>query len=159
MPRARNRSSLAILMGLIGVLATGLGGMRNGSAMAKKWIWTATLLTMFVGLLGALVRRGEGAWVGFALFGWAYALLAFDPGIIPSYYQRLVFADAVEGIVPRLHPIPGPRPMLPSLNPQFVLARRPAIHPDRLIAGGSRRVGTAHLGSIPDGGRCPPYTI
>ncbi len=114
-----SRPSLAQLMAVVAVLAAGLGAMRNGSTIAKKLIWSATLIALLVGLLGAIVRRGEGAWVGFALFGWGYALVAFDPGLGSSYYQRLVFADLVEVLVPKLHPIPGPRPSPPALNPDF----------------------------------------
>jgi hypothetical protein len=122
MAQAPNRFSLAILMGFIGVLAVGLGLMRNGSWLASRITLAVLPVVLLVGLLGALVRRGEGSWVGFALFGWSYALLAFTFPPEAEYGRRInPISDLVNQLiyVYGLHPGPGPRPAAPTFNPQF----------------------------------------
>jgi hypothetical protein len=114
------RFSIAVVLALVGMLGLFLGAMRNGSALAMKLTWTATALALLVGLLGALVRRGEAAWVGFALFGWGYALHSLDRVVAPNLYQKFVFADVLEAIVPEMHPMPSSRPVVPAINGQFL---------------------------------------
>jgi hypothetical protein len=120
MAQAPNRFSLAILMGFIGVLAVGLGLIRNGSWLASRITLAVLPVVLLVGLLGALVRRGEGSWVGFALFGWSYALLAFAFPPEAEYGRRInPISDLVDQLVDGLHPGPGPTPAAPTFNPQF----------------------------------------
>ena len=111
--RAQNRFSLALLMGFIGAIAVGLGGMRLGSDLAEKVTFNLALLALLVGLLGAIVRRGEGAWVGFALFGWCHALLAFVPAAA-THQDPLIASVLVRLVAARLHPGPGPAPTAPT---------------------------------------------
>ena len=114
------RFPLSILMGFIGVLAVGLGLMRNGSWLAGRVTLAVLAVVLLVGLLGALVRRGEGSWVGFALFGWSYALLAFIFPPEAEYGRRInPISDLVDRLVNGLHPGPGPSPAAPTFNPRF----------------------------------------
>ncbi len=117
---ASSRFSLAILMAFIGVIAVGLGGMRVGSSAAVKVAFSITLLALLVGLLGAIVRRGDGPWAGFSVFGWAYALLTFLPALNVEFGSRLPVADLLAMLDASLHPDPGPGPAFPKFNTQFM---------------------------------------
>ena len=123
MVSAPRRFSLKILMALIAVIALGLGLMRNGSAIALRLTLVATLIAMLVALLGAFVRRGEGTWVGFALFGWSSLGLAFMPSIdvVPRLELRLdPAAELVGWLSDKLHPLTDRRPKRPIFdNNQF----------------------------------------
>ena len=115
------RFSLAILMAFIGVIAVGLGEMRLGSWLAVRLSLIVTLTSLLVGLLGAIVRRDEGAWVGFALFGWIAFGLSFMPPIDGNPTLRLdPAAELVDRLAEEFHPQLGPGPALPQLNAQFM---------------------------------------
>ena len=111
------RIPLAGLMALIGLFAAGLGAMRDGSAVAAIAVAHLTLLALLTALVGTVARRGEGSWVGFALFGWGYGVIALmtTPGL-----QLLHLAPMVEGVVERLHPPDGPAPSPPALGSEFL---------------------------------------
>lgn len=114
-----NRFTLKILMGLIGFLAVGLGAMRVGSMMADRLSMVITSIALIIVLLGAIVRRGEGAWVGFALFGW----FAFGTSLIPPIGPNPRIdpaAELVNWLVQAMHPQVGEGPSLPELNSQFM---------------------------------------
>jgi hypothetical protein len=102
-----------ILMASIGILGIGLGGMRNGSAMASQAAFTATLLALLIGLLGARIRREDGAWAGFALFGWAYFLLSTVPYLDETFGDRLLVKQPLEDLVERFNDIPPMPSALP----------------------------------------------
>src|SRR3954451_18896719 len=107
-------------MAFIGSLAVGLGAMRLGSWLANRSTLAVTLVVLLSGLLGAIVRRGEGPWAGFALFGWAYLMLAFLAPLDGNYGARLNPAsDLIDELVAGLHPFPGPEPGWPAFNAQF----------------------------------------
>lgn len=120
MNRPPVRFSLAILMAFIGVIAVGLGGMRVASWTVFQVAYTLTVVALLAGLLGAIVRRGDGAWVGFTLFGGSYALLAFGLGIESETARRLVTSDLLEVAAEEMHADPAP-PAVPTFNTKFEL--------------------------------------
>ena len=71
----RLRFSIGALMGLVLLVAVGFAALRSSTPIWASSIFTATFLCLTVGLLGAFARRG--AWLGFAVFGWAYFLGVF----------------------------------------------------------------------------------
>jgi len=108
------RVPLALFMALIGVLALELAAMRVASSLASTAAFNLTLLVLLIGLLGALMRRGEGGWTGFALFGWSYAMFSF----VPAFQQNtpgLLTAILLDDLAAKLH-----APSLPTLNVQFL---------------------------------------
>jgi len=114
--------SLAFLMALIGVIAVGLAAMRHGSLPAIRATFTLTFLMLLIGLLGAIVRRGEPAWIGFALFGWSFVLLTYVPAVQTDFGIYFPAAPLCQDLAARLHPPAGPAPNPPDLNTQFMVA-------------------------------------
>lgn len=115
---ASSRFSLAILMAFIGVIAVGLGGMRVGSGAAAKAAFGLMLFLLQAGLLGMLVRRGGGAWLGFTLFGWSYAALHFVPGLQATYAEMLPTSGVVSHLGDSMHPDLVPPPARPVFGNQ-----------------------------------------
>ena len=109
------RHSIGRLMAIIGLMAIGLAAMRDGSPIITRVFFTATLTTLALGLLGAIVRRGEPSWVGFTLFGLGF--LAINNSIGPSFGSdgMLVSGDLIQSIITRLHQ-DIPRPEIPLIN-------------------------------------------
>src|SRR4051794_36572493 len=75
------RLSLSGLMVVIAILAAEFAAMRSGSQLWFSTIYSITLLVLLVATLAARFRRGgaRAFWFGFALFGWAYFLMALGP--------------------------------------------------------------------------------
>lgn len=74
----RFRISIGGLMAVVLVAAVGLAALRYGS---EEWAALVTLMTLgllALAILGTIYRRGDrrASWLGFALFGWGYMLLA-----------------------------------------------------------------------------------
>jgi hypothetical protein len=122
----RRRVSIREMLVVVTVLALGLGAMKSGSQHWLQATSTLTLVSLSVGLLGALLRaHPHGAWVGFALFGWGSYLLAYLPPIGPFGYN-LADTGLTEAIIARLLRFPpappgiiGPAsPPHPTMSPE-----------------------------------------
>jgi len=100
-------------MGGVALLAAALAAMRNGSALAARGVFTSTLLVLLTGLLGVMVRRGDAAWAGFALFGWSTACFTFIPPLRDELRPQLISTAMIEEIARRLHELPPEPPPLP----------------------------------------------
>jgi hypothetical protein len=101
----RRRASLAMLMGLVAIIAVGLAAMKVATDGASRLVFGSGLLSLLVGTLGALVRRrGRAAWVGFALFGWAYALVLLVPPLRNSIAAELPGEGPLEEVVDLIQP-------------------------------------------------------
>lgn len=77
----RLRFSLAVAFGAITVSSVAIVALCNGD-----WLWARLMFTMTLGLLLAAILAGvyrtgvnRAFWIGFAVFGWAYVMLAFIP--------------------------------------------------------------------------------
>jgi hypothetical protein len=101
-----SRFTVANILALIAVLAAGLAAMRDGSDLAARAAFTLMLGALLVGLLGAIVLRGEAAWVGFALFGWVYALATCVSPIKEEIRPRLLTTWLLDDFTERMHNIP-----------------------------------------------------
>lgn len=114
MRRHLHRRSIAMWMALVGLLAAGLGAMRNGSDLAERGMFTALLLALGVGLLGAIVRRGAAAWVGFALFGWGYFVFVHYLTRSDMAKPVMISSELLLGLADKIHSDPGPEPTRPA---------------------------------------------
>jgi hypothetical protein len=97
---------LSVLVLLLGFGFAALRGATLGWATASI---LAALLTLCASTLGAVVRGGPSrpAWLGFAIFGWAYFLLHFGPGAEwkRGYSPAHFTTWAIDGLLlPRLAP-------------------------------------------------------
>jgi hypothetical protein len=74
-----NRLSIAGLMGVILIVALGLVGLKEGTEFWAGAIFVLTTLLLLGSILNAIHGRGalRAGWIGFALFGWAYAIFVF----------------------------------------------------------------------------------
>jgi hypothetical protein len=120
MSQPMNRYTLASVLALVGVLAVGLAAIRDGSHLADKVVFTLVLAALSVGLLAAIVLRRDGAWTGFSLFGWGYALLAFVPPINAEIAPHLLTTTPIDDLVTRLHSFRRAEPSPPALNSRFI---------------------------------------
>lgn len=76
------RLTIAQMLGIIGVLAVGLGAIQAATEFAHDAFLVATVFGLATALVGALVTgRHRAPWVGFVVFGGATLLLAVGPGL------------------------------------------------------------------------------
>ena len=75
------RFSIAGLMGVVLLVATGLAALRSASETWASVLFLATFVAFCIALVGAFGDAGarRGAWLGFAVFGWVYVGAAFEP--------------------------------------------------------------------------------
>ena len=81
--KERFQFSLAVAFG-----ATTIASITIAALCRGDWFWARVMFSVTLGLflaaiLGALYRTGvnRAFWIGFAVFGWAYILLAFVPSL------------------------------------------------------------------------------
>jgi len=76
------RFSLLHFLIVITLLAVGFAALVSGSRIAASGAYSLYLALICLALAGAIAIRGERRpfWIGFAVFGWAYFLFAFDSG-------------------------------------------------------------------------------
>ncbi len=106
-------------MAVVAVLAVGLAAMRVASDAATRATFAVALVALLVGTLGAIVRRRREAWIGFALFGWAYVAIALVNPIREAVADDLPVGKIVDRVVGWLHP-DLPRPPMPSFGGQII---------------------------------------
>ena len=83
------RPSLIQVMKLVALLAVLLGMMKIASPWLARGVVLGSVAVLMVATLGLIVRRPRRpAWVGFALFGWVYLLLAAGGSFVVDQYQR-----------------------------------------------------------------------
>jgi hypothetical protein len=112
------RANLAMLMGLVALIAIGLGLMRSPSDVAVSACYSVMLIALSIGLLGSILRR-DGAFVGFTVFGWLHASLTLIPVDKLLDLPVLPTIGIVDALADRLIPRPPDPPPLP---PQVSLA-------------------------------------
>jgi hypothetical protein len=111
------RFSIAGLMGAVLVAAIGLAALRDPSELWAGVIFLLTCGVLMLAVVG-VVCRGEARrawWLGFALFGWGYLVLAFFL--------------ALNGVLPALPTTPLIRRVLPNI-----------VAPGGMMGGGMRSV-------------------
>lgn len=79
MPKLRyTNNQLLIVMGL---LAASCGLLVTASEWSASFVFSVTIATLTVAVLGAICRRGRARafWLGFAVVGWGYLVLVHTP--------------------------------------------------------------------------------
>src|SRR5262249_24755301 len=99
---AVSRFTIAGLMGMVVVAAVGAGALRMASYLWADALLSLDLLLFGAAALAATLRRGRSraAWLGFAIFGWGYLVLAFGPWCREFVRPHLLTESALQ----RLHP-------------------------------------------------------
>jgi hypothetical protein len=105
----RLRITIRALVALVLIIGCALAALRGANLEWAVASILATLAALCTATLGGLVRRcpSRSAWIGFALFGWAYFLLHFGPWVDwkKGYGPARFTTWAVVGLVlPRLDP-------------------------------------------------------
>ena len=154
------RISIAGLLGFVVVVAFGLAALVGAT---NGWVGATFTLTtglLFASLLGVILRgwRG-GGWLGFAVFGWGYFLLANIPVLGLYQYQRMLPDIAAEWVFLKSNPrptLPPPRLVSPNSMPtpaESAYFAAENIHNERfanagLIAYWLSRVAFAGAGAV-----------
>ena len=77
----RFRLSIAQLMAIVLLVGLGFAALRNANDFWAIAIFNLAIFLNATALVAAILRRGRAraAWVGFAVFGWAYLLIDLLP--------------------------------------------------------------------------------
>jgi hypothetical protein len=103
---------VANLLVLVSVIAVGLAAMRDASVWTERTVFTVMFVVLMIGLLGSLVRRANPGGVGFAVFGWVYALVQLIPTFREEFNARLLTSPLLDYSAERLLKIPPePKPL------------------------------------------------
>src|SRR5215475_7161898 len=100
------RFSIAGLMGIVLVVAVGLGGLMSPSPMKAGAIFMMTCGLLGLALVGAIYRRGKQRawWVGFCVFGWGYLLLVATYGGGKFRFPSLPTSQVLVALGPKIEP-------------------------------------------------------
>jgi hypothetical protein len=100
------RFSIAGLLGAAGLCAFGLACLLQASTPWAGATYSLTLGFLTVALVGVACRTGErrAFWVGFAICGWIYMMLATGPWIRNLVGDRLATTRLLDWAYPRLIP-------------------------------------------------------
>jgi hypothetical protein len=97
------RFSVRTLMVLIVGAAAGLAALRDASEVWAGIMLTLVLLILGTAIFGAIYNRGRrrAGWLGLAVFGWGYFMLAFGPGFSSELGNRLPSTQLLIALNPR----------------------------------------------------------
>jgi hypothetical protein len=87
------RFNIGGLLVLILVLGIGIAALRESNELWDSGLFTATIGILLVSVLLAVYRKGltRAFWLGFAVFGWSYLVLA----VVPAINARLITTRAL----------------------------------------------------------------
>jgi hypothetical protein len=126
------RLTLSSLMGIVGVLALGMGGLASSTRIWTSAAATLTLFLLLSAALGGFLRSGHERAIctGFAIFGGAYLFLVNWDWVGAQFGHDLTagLGDLADSLIPRLPyplaaPAAGQGAMVP-LGPSEMLAAR-----------------------------------
>jgi hypothetical protein len=102
----RLRFSIASLITLVGIAATGFAAIRVASPGWAGGVFSLTILAMLTSILGIVHRRGPKRvfWIGFAIFGWTHLVLVFAPWFYNRVGPQLLGAQLFTELYPVVHP-------------------------------------------------------
>jgi hypothetical protein len=111
---ARPRFSIRAVLALILFVAVAIAALRGATAAWASVMILAALGAICAATVGAALIRGAGrpAWLGFAVFGWAYFLLCLGPwggehGLGPARFLTRAANGLLLQIDPGLVEMPG----------------------------------------------------
>src|SRR5262245_21166133 len=81
------RFSLISLMAIVALLAVTFAALRTSSDIWASVLFNIVILMLFTSVLGAIysVKDRRAFWVGFAVVGWGYWLMAHVPWTAKEY--------------------------------------------------------------------------
>src|SRR5690242_7812633 len=92
--------TIAGLLGLVLVVGMGLAALKSSTVLWTTASTTLVLALLLTAVAGGIFLRGtdRAYWIGFALFGWAYLLLANGTGLGGQFGSDLTrgFGDIAE---------------------------------------------------------------
>ena len=99
------RLTLSGMLGIVALLALGLGAMRSASVYWVSAVSWVLLVWLCAGLLGAIFRHGTARvfWIGFAVFGWVYLLIVHTAMMNTTYSAEL--STGVHQLIEALFPL------------------------------------------------------
>jgi hypothetical protein len=109
------RFTLAQLMAVVFYLGFGFAALRNADAFWASAAYTLAVVSVSTALVGAFARGGRARvpWVGFAVFGYTYLLVAHLPdwgggglGFGPIHKPLLIIEWATAQLQPHVKPLP-----------------------------------------------------
>ena len=102
----RIRFSLATLMAMVAIVATGCAALRCASALWASAMFTLALVLLCVAMLGALFSHASARrfWAGFALVGCLYLIMVFGPWCSTNVGPHLLTTKLADYLYPKLHP-------------------------------------------------------
>lgn len=79
--RRRRNGSILHAMGAILLVGIGLGALQNSTFAWLRTVYAVTVMLLLFAILAAFLRpqRERAFWLGFAVFGWGYALVGISP--------------------------------------------------------------------------------
>jgi hypothetical protein len=106
----RARASIATLLVVVGLLAIGFAALRVSSRLWACACVSTDLLALVIAIGASIYRRGSrrAFWVGFALFGWTYLILALGPAPLNGWRDLLVTSPVLSMLEDRLLDAPTP---------------------------------------------------
>jgi hypothetical protein len=97
------RVSIAGLMALVLAFGLGLAALVSLSSLWASVTFTVALSALLVATLGAALRgRHRTFWLGFAVFGWGYAIFSFAPGAERGIRPYLLTSWMLDALFPFL---------------------------------------------------------
>lgn len=104
----RTRLTILGLMGIVLLLAAMLAALKHPGALISGCFQAANLMLLLTAILGAIFTRGRprAFWVGFALFGWFFAVndLSSVLGDDKLDAQKAVLAELGPMLFDTMHP-------------------------------------------------------
>jgi hypothetical protein len=89
------------LMVLVLACGIGFGALRHPTPLRAAAVSSAAALTLLGATLAALRGRSRSFWIGFAVFGWGYALLAMS-SLFPGVSSHLLTTSLIDFSFPRV---------------------------------------------------------
>jgi hypothetical protein len=101
----RFRFTIAELILVVVVAALGLAAIRSGSPVWAGAMFSITFFALICAFLGIALGRGLRRiyWSGFALLGWSYLLLSYNPWLNERFGQFLLAPNLFEYLDVVLH--------------------------------------------------------
>jgi hypothetical protein len=131
---------------ILGLMAVVLGcglafaALREPSAQWASLTFTAAMTVLLFALLALFVGRYRTFWLGFVIFGWGYAYLAFGPRqwdeARPFLYTSRILSDAYQALLKSATPAVQARLTSPT-NVGYE-SGAPGLRSDDLKTGGER---------------------